>query len=107
MKAKRLNDIGDTTWAVILDRDEKAVETLAEFARQQNLSAARITGIGAFSRATLGFFDRERKDYQKIEIAEQTEVLSLLGNIVIYQDEPKRLRCQRIPSLPLLVRFLL
>ncbi|HEX6530737.1 MAG TPA: DUF296 domain-containing protein, partial [Burkholderiales bacterium] len=35
--------------------------------------------IGAFSEATLGSFDWQKKDYEHIPVREQTEVLSLLG----------------------------
>jgi hypothetical protein len=45
------------------------------------LDAASFTGIGTFSSATLGFFDRERMDYKKIAVDEQVEVLTLAGNI--------------------------
>jgi len=35
---------------------------LGRFARDNSLSAASFTGIVAFSRVTLGYFDWERKD---------------------------------------------
>ncbi len=46
-----------------------------------DLRGASLSAIGAFSAVTLGYFDRQRKDYRKIPIAEQVEVLSFLGNI--------------------------
>ena len=45
------------------------------------MSGTRLTAIGAFQRVTLGFFDVTTKDYKKIEIQEQVELLSLVGNI--------------------------
>ncbi len=63
--------------------------SLTRFAEERQLSAARITAIGAFSRTTLGFFERERKDYHKIEVREQCEVLSLLGDIALADGKPK------------------
>ena len=89
MKAKCLNEAGDMTWAVILDRGDEVLDCLSGFAERHELSAGRVTGIGAFSRATLGFFDRESKDYVKIEIDEQTEVLSMLGDIALADGKPK------------------
>ena len=38
---------------------------------------------------TLGFFERERKDYKRITIDEQVEVLSLVGDIALEGDKPK------------------
>ena len=89
MKAQCLNEAGDMTWAVILDRGDEVLDCLSGFAERHELSAGRVTGIGAFSRATLGFFDRESKDYVKIEIDEQTEVLSMLGDIALADGKPK------------------
>jgi predicted DNA-binding protein with PD1-like motif len=40
-------------------------------------------------RATLGYFDWEKKDYLKIRIEEQVEVLSLLGDIAVDNGKPK------------------
>ena len=51
-----------------------------------NIAAARLTGIGACSGAVLGFFDWETKDYRKIPVAEQVEVVSLLGDIALGAD---------------------
>lgn len=62
---------------------------LTTFARNERLSSASITGLGAFSRATLGFFEREQRDYSKIEIEEQVEVLTLVGNVTLSEGEPK------------------
>jgi predicted DNA-binding protein with PD1-like motif len=46
---------------------------LLAFARRQRLKAVTFTGIGAFSAVTLGFFEREQKEYKKIPLAEQVE----------------------------------
>lgn len=62
---------------------------LAELAGRESWSAARLSGIGAFSRATLGYFDRDRRDYLRVEIEEQVEVLTLLGNIALADGQPK------------------
>ncbi len=44
--------------------------------------------MGAFARATVGWFDRDAKDYRRIDIAEQCEVLSLIGDIAMDKDSP-------------------
>ena len=53
------------------------------------LTGAHFTGIGAFRRLTLGYFDPERLDYRRSPIEEQVEVLSLVGNIAIDEEKPK------------------
>ena len=43
----------------------------------------------AFERVTIAFFDLETKEYQHIPLDEQVEVMSLIGNIALYEGEPK------------------
>lgn len=80
---------GQRTFVLVFDKDEEVIEALTGFAREEELTAAHFSAIGAFSRATVGFFDRDRKDYRKIPLGEQVEVLSLAGNIVLDGREPK------------------
>jgi uncharacterized protein len=89
MQTKLLNDRGEKTFAIIFDKGDEVMAGLLDFARREGVSAAHFTAIGAFSSVMLGFFDRERKDYKKIPINEQVEVLALIGNIAISEDAPK------------------
>lgn len=89
MKSKLLNDDEQKTFAVILDSGDEVMGSLLLFAKQQQLSASRFTAIGAVSKATLGFFDFIIRDYKKIEVDEQAEVLSLDGDISMYKGEQK------------------
>jgi len=84
MKSKLLIKI-PKTFALIFDKGDEVTATLLQFAKANQLKASYFTAIGALSDATLGFFERERKDYKRIEIEEQVEVMSLFGNIA--QDE--------------------
>ena len=77
------------TWAVVLETGDEASACLLAFARDQHLSAAHLTAIGAFQRAVLGYFDWERKDYRRIAVDAQVEVVSLIGDVALKGDEPK------------------
>ena len=89
MKSRLLNDGPQKTWAVVFESGDEAVAGLTQFARDNRLTASQITAIGAFSDATLGYFDFEKKDYKKIPVREQVEVLSLLGDVALKDGEPK------------------
>ncbi|MFF0267178.1 PPC domain-containing DNA-binding protein [Kribbella sp. NPDC004536] len=78
----------DRTFVVIGETGDDAVEILNGFAQDQQLGAAQITAVGAFRRATVGWFDRDAKDYRRIEVDEQCELLSLIGDIAISDDGP-------------------
>ncbi|HZF03853.1 MAG TPA: PPC domain-containing DNA-binding protein [Patescibacteria group bacterium] len=89
MKSTLLDATGSKTWALIFDKGDEAVAGLTAFAKAQKLGAAHFTAIGAFSDVTLGYFDRAARDYKKIPLREQVEVLSLIGDVALDNGEPK------------------
>jgi hypothetical protein len=58
----------------------------AALARKEGVSAASLTATGAFSRATVGWFDFASKSYKEIAVGEQCEVLSAIGDIAVGDD---------------------
>lgn len=89
MRTQLLHDAhGARTWAVVFETGDEFVDGLNAFARRESLSAAQITGIGAFSSVVLKYFDWEKKDYEEIPVDEQVEVASLLGDIAESDDGP-------------------
>jgi predicted DNA-binding protein with PD1-like motif len=89
MNAKLLQEQGEKTWALIFDPGDEFMGGLTAFAKEQGLDSSHFTAIGAFERAILAYFDRQRKEYQKIPVEEQVEVLSLVGDIALKGDEPQ------------------
>lgn len=84
MKSQLVNEVqGQRTYVVVLDVGDEAMACLQAFAEAEDLAAAQITAIGAFEAAVVGFWDWESKDYEKSRVQEQTEVLSLLGDVSI------------------------
>lgn len=80
MKIQQLDEVeGRRTFVLVCDRGDDPVEALTAAAKRFDLASASLTGIGAFSGVTLGFFDRARRDYARRVIREQVEVVSLLG----------------------------
>jgi len=61
---------------------------LLSFARKHGLVAGHLTGIGAISDAVIGYFDPQKKVYLKIHEKGQAELLSLTGNLALYEGEP-------------------
>ena len=86
MKSKQL---GGDRWALVFDKGDEPMAELERFARDHDLTAASFTGIGAFEEVVLGYFDRERKEYEEIPVREQVEVLSLAGDVAVAEGEPK------------------
>ena len=87
MKSTKVaGDAGLETRVAVLDSGEEAVAALTKFANDAQLTTASLTAIGAFEKATVGWFDFEKKTYKKIEVGEQCEVLSAIGDVAIGDD---------------------
>ena len=89
MQVELLNP-GEATkhYAVIFYQGDEAFSGLLEFAERYHVTSAHFTAIGALNRATLGWFDPQRKMYKKIPIDGQHEVIGMSGDIALYQGKP-------------------
>jgi len=76
------------TYLLVFHTGQEVMKGLHAFAKQQGLVAGHLTGIGAISHAVLGYFNPQKKTYERIRVAEQTEVLALTGNLALYDNEP-------------------
>lgn len=84
----RSND-SSAAYTLAFETGDAVIEELRTFAAARDLGASHFTGLGAFQEATLAFYDLEAKEYQPIEVEEQTEVASLTGNVAWYEGEPR------------------
>ena len=89
MEARLIQEKEEKTYVLIFKPGDEVTKCLLTFAREHHIGASHFTAIGAFVDVTLGYFDWSKKDYQKISIREQVEVLSLVGNIVMDNGNPK------------------
>src|SRR5277367_2091710 len=89
MQGELLNP-GERTkqYAVIFYQGDEAFSGLLDFADKYQVTSAHFTAIGALNRATLGWFDPQRKMYKKIPISGQHEVIGMSGDIALYRGQP-------------------
>jgi predicted DNA-binding protein with PD1-like motif len=88
MKWQQVEGPPAATYVLVLDPHEETTEVLTAFVRERGLRAAQVTAVGAFRRAVVGWFDRDERDYRRIPVDEQCEVLSLVGDIAVGEDGP-------------------
>ena len=82
MKSKLLHESdGQKTYALVFETGDEVMSSLQAFARDNQLGGSHFTAIGAFQDATLGYFDWTKKDYKRIPVREQVEVVSLVGDV--------------------------
>jgi predicted DNA-binding protein with PD1-like motif len=96
MRSRLLNPAPERTYAVVLDPGDEPIDCLTRLARDERLDAARFTGIRAFSDAVLGFFDLDSKDYERIPVGEQVEVVSLVGDVALGPDGAPKLHAHAV-----------
>ena len=89
MKAKVLHADGERTFALVFETGDEPMEGLLDFAKRERLTSGHFTAIGAFEEATLAYFDWAQKEYVRISVREQVEVLSLVGDIAVEGAAPK------------------
>jgi predicted DNA-binding protein with PD1-like motif len=90
MRSKLIHEApGQRTYLVVMDAGDEAMRELTRFAEEHRISAAHFTAIGAFREATVSWFDYDRREYKKIPVARQVEVLALAGDVALQGVLPK------------------
>ena len=90
MKYKLLADqASGRRYALVFELGEDVLPPLQQFLEEQNIIGASLYGVGAFSRATLAYYDMQQKKYLPIEVDEQVEALSFIGNVALYNEQPR------------------
>jgi len=90
---------GQRTFVVVLDPNEEAVEALTIFAGRNGIAGASLAAIGAFEKATVGWFDFQAKSYRKIPVLEQCEVVSAIGDIAVDEEDKPSLHIHAVLGL--------
>jgi predicted DNA-binding protein with PD1-like motif len=99
MKSKSINDGVERTFILILDQNEEAFTSISDFATREKITGASVSAIGAFSRAKVGWFDLGARKYKPIEVNEQCEVLSLIGDVAQGDDGKASLHLHAVLGL--------
>ena len=73
---------------VRLDKGDEVLSSLVKICEQKQITAAQIQGIGGCEKAVVGVFDLEKKDYNREEVNALLEMLSLDGNVTLYEGKP-------------------
>lgn len=89
MRSKLLTDAPDQEFVLVFEPGEEVAAGLLDFARAHDITAAHFTAIGAFQDVTLGWFNLETNEYERVAIDEQVEVLNVTGNIAVHDGNPK------------------
>ncbi len=76
-------------FVVVFETGDDVLMEFQRFIVGEDIVSAELSGIGGFRRATLGYYDMDEKRYLPIEVDEQVEIVSLIGNVTLYQSAPR------------------
>lgn len=74
-------------YIIRIDKGEEIIKTLTEFCKEHEITAGLIHAIGAVEKATIGYYDLEKKEYVFQELSEMMEVTSFTANIALHEEE--------------------
>jgi uncharacterized protein len=89
MKVRLISESGGVkNYAIILAKGDEVMSGLTDFAKQYQIKSARFTAIGAFSNATVAWFDESRKQFKLVPINQQMELVSMIGDVALSNNKP-------------------
>ncbi len=78
------------TYVLIFETGDEIAAGLKQFAAEQKMADSSFKAIGALSSAKLGWLNWETKKYEtSVELKEQMELLSMIGDIALKDGEPQ------------------
>ena len=81
-----VNDLKGNVIIRVLERGEDVYRAIEDAAETYNIDAAIFNMIGAVSKAIIGYFDEETKQYKKNTFEKDMELVSCMGNISRKED---------------------
>lgn len=77
------------TFVFSIAKGEDLLPFLQDFCIENQIKFGIITaGIGAVEKATISIYNQKAKKYQKIILEKELEILSINGNISLYELKP-------------------
>ncbi|BCB91772.1 PPC domain-containing DNA-binding protein [Phytohabitans suffuscus] len=89
MRLREIQDGRGRVLVVACEKGDDPVRTVTAAARAVGIAGAQVTGVGGLRAAELGYFDPDRRDYTRIPVTEQVEVLSFVGDVAMSAGEPR------------------
>jgi len=80
--------IDEHTELIILRRGEQVLERLTRHCKDKGIQNASLSGIGAVTQITCGYYDLEARSYEFREYPDLYEVVNLTANVMLKDDQP-------------------
>lgn len=78
----------ENLYVIRFEEDELFPSRFIDFLESRSIYSGSFAAIGAFSRLRLAYFDVEISRYADLDVEEQVEVISLVGNVARHSEQP-------------------
>lgn len=76
------------TYLFNIRKGEDLLEVIQDFCHNNQIRCGFIQGIGAAEKAAVSIYDQKKKKYKKAVFDREMEILSINGNVSIFDDKP-------------------
>ncbi len=81
--------LAEAPHVLILDKNEYFMKSVKNWFKEQGFQSASLSAIGALKNVELGYYNLEKKEYQrKVFDAEDYELINLTANLSFKDGEP-------------------
>jgi len=78
----------DRDYYIRLDKGDEVIASLIALCEREGIRCGSVSGIGGCGYAAVGVFDLAAKEYVRREEHTLLELVSLNGNITVYEEKP-------------------
>jgi hypothetical protein len=78
----------DEDYFIYIEKNEKVMDTLTRFCKDQAITNGKISGIGAVKEIEIGSYDTIGKEYIRKQFPDVWELVSYEGNVTLKDGDP-------------------
>ena len=78
----------DKDYFIYIEKNEKVMDTLIRFCKDQAITNGKISGIGAVKEIEIGSYDTIGKEYIRKQFPDVWELVSYEGNVTLKDGDP-------------------
>tara|TARA_B100000745_G_scaffold292186_1_gene232796 strand:- start:643 stop:1074 length:432 start_codon:yes stop_codon:yes gene_type:complete len=78
----------DKDYFIYIEKNEKVMDTLIRFCKDQAITNGKISGIGAVKEIEIGAYDTIGKEYIRKQFPDVWELVSYEGNVTLKDGDP-------------------
>jgi predicted DNA-binding protein with PD1-like motif len=80
--------VNQNTYIIRLEKDEEIIASIQKMAQDEQITNAKIEGLGSIKNPTLAHYRLDTKKYSEKQIDGLFEITTLLGNIGVFDAKP-------------------